>query len=70
LVSDEDTDAHGEQTSAPKASSSRPATEKQLNLIRKLAYEKGYTDDVIEARVAEIETAEQASESINSLKEK
>lgn len=69
LVSDEDTDARGEQTSAPKASASRPATDKQLNLIRKLASEKGYTDDVIEARLAEIETAEQASESINSLKD-
>ena len=67
LVTDEDTDAAGEQTSY-KASTSAPASEKQLNLIRTLASKQGVPSDVIDARIAEIKTAAQASEAIGKLK--
>ena len=67
LVTDEDTDAAGEQTSY-KASTTAPASEKQLNLIRTLASKQGVPSDVIDARIAEIKTAAQASEAIGKLK--
>lgn len=67
LVTDEDTDAAGEQTSY-KASTSAPASEKQLNLIRTLASKQGVPSDVLDARLAEIKTAAQASEAIGKLK--
>lgn len=70
LVSDEDKDAHGEQIapSTPRASASRPATEKQLGLIRTLASKQGFSEEAIAVRIAEIETSEQASEAIGKLK--
>ena len=67
LVTDEDTDAAGEQTSY-KASTTAPASEKQLNLIRTLASKQGVPSDVLDARIAEIKTAAQASEAIGKLK--
>ena len=66
LVTDEDTDAAGEQTY--KASTTAPASEKQLNLIRTLASKQGVPSDVIDARIAKIKTAAQASEAIGKLK--
>ena len=67
LVTDEDTDAAGEQT-AYRASTSSPASDKQLNLIRTLASKQGMPSDVIDARIAKIKTAAQASEAIGKLK--
>ena len=67
LVTDEDTDAAGEQTSY-KASTSSPASDKQLNLIRTLASKQGMPSDVVEARIADIKTAAQASQAIGKLK--
>ena len=67
LVTDEDTDAAGEQTSY-KASTSSPASDKQLNLIRTLASNQGMSSKLIEARIAEIKTAAQASEAIGKLR--
>lgn len=67
LVTDEDTDASGEQTSY-KASTTAPASDKQLNLIRTLASKQGVPSDAIDARIAEIKTSAQASEAIGKLK--
>ena len=67
LVTDEDTDAAGEQTSY-KASTTAPASEKQLNLIRTLASKQGVPSDALDARIAKIKTAAQASEAIGKLK--
>lgn len=69
LVTDEDSDASGEQTNKPvyKASADKPASEKQLNLIRVLAKKAGTPDEAIEARLAQITTAAEASEAIERL---
>lgn len=65
LVTDEDADGAGEQA---RASTGRPATEKQLGLIRTLASSQGMPDEAVEARIAQIKTSEQASEAITKLK--
>lgn len=70
LVTDEDADAAGEQSSAPKASSSKPASEKQLNLIRTLASKQGMPSEALEARIAQIKTSAVASEAIERLQGK
>ena len=68
LVTDEDNDAHGEQAKpAYKASSDKPASDKQLNLIRVLARKSGTPDEAIEARLSQITTAAEASEAIEKL---
>ena len=67
LVTDEDADAAGEQTSAPKASTGAPATDKQLALINKLAIEQGMPDDAVNARLRQIKTSDEASEAISKL---
>ena len=70
IVTDEDTDAQGEQTGkhAYKPSTGGKATEKQLNLIRTLARQQGMPDEALEARIAMIETSQEASEAISKLK--
>jgi hypothetical protein len=47
---------------------SKPASEAQITLIRKLAKESGAPEDMIEARLAEIKTSAEASEAISKLK--
>lgn len=67
IVSDEDDD--GNSASSPKAITGYPASDKQKELIRSLASEAGISDDMIEARIAEIKTSAEASEAITKLKE-
>ena len=67
LVTDEDTDAAGEQTSY-KASTNSPASDKQLNLIRTLASKQGMPADAVEKRIATIKTSDEASKAITALK--
>lgn len=67
LVTDEDADAAGEQTNTPKASENKPASEKQLRLIRTLAGKQGLTGDLLEQRIAQIKTSADASKAIEKL---
>lgn len=50
-------------------SSDKPVTDAQKNLILKLATEKGFTQQVAQARLAEIETSAEASVAIKTLQD-
>ena len=64
LVADDDDDGN----KASQAPQSRPASQKQLDLIKQLASQQGVSDEQIEARLAQIKTSEQASAAISKLK--
>lgn len=66
LVTDEDNDATGSQTSY-KAATSPQATQKQLDFIRSLAKQQGVSDELIETRLADIKTVQQAKDAIDKL---
>ena len=70
IVADEDDDAHKatQAKAAYKPSSTAKASEKQLEYIRSLATKQGMSGEALEARLAMIETAEEASEAIARLK--
>lgn len=70
LITDSDTDASGEQTGrkfAPKASSDRKPSGKQIQLIEDLATKKGIDPEAFKVRLKQITTAKQASEAIEKL---
>lgn len=56
-----------EVANAISQQSDQPATEKQLNYIRKLAKEQGMPKDALEERLKDIKTSAQASEAIQIL---
>ena len=73
---DADTDEHHKTTNQPakdsgnkpfKASTSRPASEKQLDYIKTLATQKGVSEEAIKARLKQIATAKDASDAIAKL---
>lgn len=73
---DADTDEHHKTTSQLakpnaskqfKASTSRPASEKQLDYIKTLATQQGVSEEAIKARLKQITTASEASEAIAKL---
>lgn len=70
IVADEDDDANKatQAKAAYKPSSTAKASEKQLEYIRSLATKQGLSGEALEARLALIETAEEASEAIARLK--
>lgn len=69
LVADDDDDGNkASKSTGYTGSSERPASEKQLDLIRNLASRQGLSGDLLEARLADIKTSEQASEAISKLK--
>lgn len=61
---DEVANAIKQQSTPPKP------TQKQLDLIRKLAKEQGNSDDEIEAKIAKITTSKMASATIDKLTDK
>lgn len=61
---DDTNDADGEDNTE----SGHPPSQKQIDLIRKLAKEMGTPDEGIEARLKQIKTSEEASEAIKRLK--
>lgn len=63
---DDTKDADSDDNS--QSGKSAPATEKQKDLIRKLAREIGTPEESIEARLKEITTSAQASDAISKLK--
>ena len=67
LVTDEDIDAQGEQTTSTGSTGYAPST-KQLEFIRSLAEKKGIEGEDLDARIAAIKTADQASAAITKLK--
>ena len=69
ISTEEDDDGKsGNKPSVPKASESKPPTEKQLTLIRELAAKMGTPEASIEARIKQIKTSAEASEAIGRLK--
>lgn len=72
---DADTDEHKQVSDSrtsttsnpPRASSSNPASDKQLGLIRSLGSKAGLHPDAINARIAIIETSKEASDAIDKL---
>ena len=67
IVADEDDDANKATQSKASYKPSK-ATEKQLNLIRTLARQQGMPEEALEARIAMIETSQEASDAISKLK--
>ena len=70
IVADEDDDANKatQANASYKPYTGGKATEKQLNLIRMLGRQQGMPDEALEARIAMIETSQEASEAISKLK--
>ena len=78
LVADEDDDgnaasrpqAKSAATQAPRASTTKPASDKQLDLLRSLMQKLGINEDAIKARLALIETSAEASDAIEKTQAK
>lgn len=65
---DDATSSNDKPTADVKASPNKPASESQLNLIRKLASEQGLPADMTEERIKDIKSSAEASEAISKLK--
>ena len=63
----EDDDAQSLSKPAHSNSYSKPATDKQLGYIRKIGLEKGIDEVLLNARIAQIKTSDEASEAIEKL---